>query len=97
MTDAAYAISGERLSTSGYIPPEMPTGHKINHWILNTPGGSDTSFTLVDYLSLGTDAWLSRNVALNAELKYQSTNSGLTNSNVDTSGVIFTLGVRMTF
>jgi hypothetical protein len=77
--------------------PYLGLGYGVYCADLNTPGGSDTSFTMVDYLSLGVDAWLSRNVALNAELKYQSTNSGLTNSHVDTSGVIFALGVRMMF
>jgi alkylhydroperoxidase family enzyme len=28
MTPAAYAVSGERLSTFGYIPPETSTGRK---------------------------------------------------------------------
>jgi alkylhydroperoxidase family enzyme len=28
MTAAAYAVSGERLSTSGYIPPETSAGHE---------------------------------------------------------------------
>ena len=64
---------------------------------LNRPGRNDTSVTLMDYFSLGADAWLNRNTALNAELKYQFMNSGLTGANVNTSGVIFTLGVRRTF
>ena len=64
---------------------------------LNKPGGNDTSVSLVDFLSLGADTWLNRNTALNAELKYQFMNSGLTGSNVNTSGVLFTLGVRRTF
>ena len=28
MTAAAYTVSGERLSTSGYIPPETSVGHE---------------------------------------------------------------------
>jgi alkylhydroperoxidase family enzyme len=28
MTAAAYAVSGERLSTFGYIPPETSAGHE---------------------------------------------------------------------
>jgi hypothetical protein len=77
--------------------PYAGIGYGVSYVDLNRPGGNDTSVTLVDYLSLGADAWLNRNTALNAELKYQFMNSGLTGSNVDTSGVIFTLGVRRTF
>ena len=69
----------------------------VSYVDLNKPGGNDTLVTLANYLSLGADAWLTRNTALNTELKYQFMNSGLTGSNVDTSGVLFTLGVRRTF
>jgi len=77
--------------------PYAGIGSGVSYVDLNKPGGNDTSFTLVDYLSLGADAKLNRNTALNAELKYQFMNSGLTGSNVNASGAIFTLGVRMTF
>jgi len=77
--------------------PYAGIGSGVSYVDLNKPGENDTSVTLVDYLSLGMDAWLNRNTALNAELKYLFMNSGLTGSNVNTSGAIFTLGVRMTF
>ena len=77
--------------------PYAGIGSGVSYVDLNKPGENDTSVTLVDYLSLGVDAWLNRNTALNAELKYLFMNSGLTGSNVNTSGAIFTLGVRMTF
>ena len=77
--------------------PYLGLGYGVYYADLKKAGESDTSFTLVDYLSIGADAWVSRNVALNAELRYQSTNSWITNPDVDTSGVLFTLGVRRTF
>ena len=77
--------------------PYAGIGSGVSYVDLNRPGGNDTSVSLADYLSLGADAWLNRNTALNAELKYQFMNSGLTGSNVNTSGVLFTLGVRRTF
>ena len=77
--------------------PYAGIGSGVSYVDLNKPGENDTSFTLVDYLSLGADAKLNRNTALNAELKYQFMNSGLTGSNVNASGAIFTLGVRRTF
>jgi hypothetical protein len=49
----------------------------VSYVDLNRPGGNDTSVTLVDYLSLGADAWLTRNTALNTELKYQFMNCGV--------------------
>ncbi|MBP2685891.1 MAG: hypothetical protein H6Q81_796 [Deltaproteobacteria bacterium] len=77
--------------------PYAGIGSGVSYVDLNRPGGNDTSVSLVDYLSLGADAWLNRNTALNAEMKYQFMNSGLTGANVNTSGVLFTLGVRRTF
>ena len=77
--------------------PYLGLGYGVYYADLRTPGESDTSFTLVDYLSIGADAWVSRNVALNAELRYQSTNSWVIDPDVDTSGIIFTIGVRRMF
>jgi len=64
---------------------------------LNMPGANDTAFTLAGYLSGGVDAWLNPKVAFHAELKYQYANPGLGGGHVDTSGLLFTLGIRMMF
>jgi len=90
-------VGARLIYPTPFFEPYAGLGYGVYYVNLSRPGVHDTSFSLVDYLSLGTDARLNRNMALNAELKYQFTNTGLTGSNVDTSGLILTLGVRVDF
>jgi len=77
--------------------PYAGAGFGFYYVDLEKPGANDSAFTLGGYLSGGVDAWLNPQMAFNAELKYQYSNPDLSGNRVDTSGVIFTLGVRMMF
>jgi len=77
--------------------PYVGAGFGFYYVSLDKPRVDDTAFTLGGYLSAGADAWLNRQIALNAELKYQYMNPKLSGSHVDTSGLVFTLGIRMGF
>ena len=77
--------------------PYVGAGFGFYYVSLDKPHVDDSAFTLGGYLSAGADAWLNRSTALNAELKYQYMNPGLSGSDVNTSGVVFTLGIRMKF
>jgi len=77
--------------------PYVGAGFGFYYVDLKKPGVNDTAFTLGGYLAGGADAWLNPTMAFNAELKYQYANPDLGGGRVDTSGVVFTLGVRMMF
>jgi opacity protein-like surface antigen len=77
--------------------PYVGAGFGFYYVDLKKPGVNDTAFTLGGYLAGGADAWLNPTMAFNAELKYQCANPDLGGGRVDTSGVVFTLGVRMMF
>jgi len=90
-------VGARLIYPTPYFEPYAGLGYGVYYVDLSRLGVNETSFSLVDYLSLGVDARLKRNMALNAELKYQFTNTHLTGSNVNTSGTFFTLGVRVVF
>jgi opacity protein-like surface antigen len=77
--------------------PYVGAGFGFYYVDLKKPGVNDTAFTLGGYLAGGADAWLNPKMAFTAELKYQYADPDLGGESVDTSGVVFTLGVRMMF
>jgi len=94
---APLTVGARLIYPAPVFEPYAGAGFGFYYVDLDKPGVNDSAFTLGGYLSGGVDAWLNPEMAFNAELKYQYANPDLSGSRVDTSGVIFTLGVRMMF
>lgn len=101
---APVTIGGRFIIPHPFIEPYFTGGFGFYFARLNEPpsGIDDHDATFGGYLGGGVDAWLSNRVALNFEGKYQMATPTFTNSlgnsvDVDVSGWIVNLGVRITF
>lgn len=80
------------------VEPYIGLGLGFYHTNLDNPIGiSDSDTNFGGYLSLGADAWLNPNIALNFEGKYHIVDANYFGTNVNVGGWAVNLGVRVGF